>query len=565
MWRILRRRVALLFLGLSERILSIAGRRRPYGVLTLELSGDLSEDGGEQRVLGLLRRPSTDFFNLVSLLRWARDDARLQGVLLSCNDVHASWARLQGLRRAVEKLRAAGKQVWVHLNGAGVAEYYLATAADRISLAPAGSLDVTGLSSEAIFFLGGLEKLGIQADIVQMGRYKAAAEPFTRKEMSAEHREMMESLVDDLYGQLIEGVTAGRGLEPRAARELLDRGPFISKEALEARLVDRLAYADEVEKELIEACGGAAKIDHQSYARRRGREVQRRALQRHDSTLALLHVCGTIKSGESIPGPEGANGVGAATLASALEELRERDDICAVILRVASPGGSGLASDLMWRELVRTRETKPLVVSCGDVAASGGYYIAIAGTPLFAEPGTITGSIGVIAGKANLRGLYDRLGVTKELVTRGKHAKIHSDYVPLEGDERARLQAEAEGFYEIFLDKVANARKLNREAAMAAAEGRVWTGRQAWARGLVDELGGFEEALAAAKKLAGIPPDEPVLVERFPRPRRLWKLAIDFNLPNQNRALDLASLLPSLRFVVRDRVWALFPFDLRFF
>jgi protease-4 len=339
----------------------------------------------------------------------------------------------------------------------------------------------------------------------------------------------------------------------------------MAKEAVEVGLVDRLAYEDEVEDEFVEACGGATKIDHQSYVRRRGREVQRRALQRRNATLGLLHVCGTIKSGESIPGPEGANAVGSVTLAAALAEIRERDDICAVVLRVASPGGSGLASDLMWREIVRTRETKPVVVSCGDVAASGGYYIAVAGTPLFAEPGTITGSIGVIAGKANLRGLYDRLGVTKELVTRGKHAKIHSDYVPLEGEERARLQAEAEGFYELFLDKVADARKLSREAAGSVAEGRVWTGRQAWARGLVDELGGVEEALGAAKKLVGIPEDEPVVIERFPRPRRLWKLAVDFNLPNQSRVTDLVSLLPFLRFVIRERVWALLPFHLRFF
>jgi protease-4 len=185
---------------------------------------------------------------------------------------------------------------------------------------------------------------------------------------------------------------------------------------------------------------------------------------------------------------------------------------------------------------------------------------------VFAEAGSITGSIGVIAGKANLRGLYDRLGVTKELVTRGKHAKIYSDYLPLEGEERARLQAEAESFYDIFLDKVADARKLSREATEAVAEGRVWTGRQAWTRGLVDELGGIEEALDAAKKLVGIPVDQPVSIERFPRPRRLWKLAVDFNLPNQSRmAADLVSLLPALRFVVRERVWAVLPFHLRFF
>lgn len=565
MWRTIRRLIAAAFLRASEWVLARFGRRQPYGVLVLELSGDLAEEGGEQRLFGLLRRQTGDYLSVITLLRWARDDARLRGVHIRCDDLQASWARLQGLRRSLERLRAAGKHVWVHLERAGVREYYLASAAERVSLTPATTLDVTGLSSEAIFLLDALQKVGVQADVVQMGRYKSAGEMFVRRDMSAPHREMMESLVDDLYGQVVDAVSTSRRLEPDAVRERLGRGPYIPAEAQAAGLVDAIAYADESERDLTAACGGAQTIDRTAYAGRRGREMRLEALRRQRATLALLYVGGTIKPGESFPGPEGARATGAATIAAALEQVRKRDDIGAVVVRVASPGGSVLGSDLIWRDMMRTRETKPVVVSFGDVAASGGYYIALAGTSVLAEAGTITGSIGVIAGKATLRGVYDRLGVRKELVSRGRHATMNSDYVPLgeEGHERIRTQAEA--FYRDFLAKVSTARGLSGDASAAAAEGRVWTGRQALERGLVDELGGLEEAFASAKRAMGVASDEPVNIERFPKPRRLWKLSVDLNLPNQGALLELINVLPSLRFLLRERVWAVLPFSLRFF
>ena len=565
MWRLLRRGLSLGLLSVSEWILTLLGRRRPYGILDLDIRGELAEEGSEQRVLGILRRPATDYLSLISLLRWAGEDERLKAVLVRCDDLQASWARVQGLRRALTRLRESGKQVWVHLDRAGIYEYYLALAAERISLTPAGTLDVTGVSSEAVFFLDTLKKLGVEADIIQMGRYKAAGEAFTRRDMSPAHREMMESLVDDLYGQLIDAIAADRGLEPGAAREIVDRGPFLAAEAGTFGLVDAVAYGDEIEERIRQACGGAEPIDRATYAKRRGCEIRRQVLRRGRGVLAILHVNGAIKSGDSVPGPEGANAVGSSSIASALKDLREREDVRAVVLRVTSPGGSGAASDLMWRELVRTREMKPVVVSCGDVAASGGYYVAVAGSPVFAEAGTITGSIGVIAGKANLRGLYDRLGISKEIVTRGRNALLHSDYAPLGDEQRARIQAEAETFYRDFVDKVAAARRLSPQAVAAAAEGRVWTGRQAWTRGLVDELGGLEEALVAAKTLAGIPADEAIAVERFPKPRRLWKLAVDLNLPKRGRIGELIASLPALRFIWRDRVWAVLPVHFRFF
>ena len=565
MWRTVRRLVAVGFISVSEWILARFGRRKPYGVLTVELAGDIAEDGTEQRLFGFLRRQTSDYLGLVTLLRWARDDANLVGVLIRVDDLDANWARLQGLRRSIERLRAAGKRVWVHLERAGVREYYLASAAEQISLTPAATLDVTGLSSEAVFVFDALEKIGIRADVVQMGRYKSAGEMFTRRDMSAPHREMLESLVEDLYAQLAEAVAAGRNLDPALLRDLLGRGPFVPSEARELGLIDAIDHADELEKRLVDACGGVATIDRTAYGVRRGRTMRREALRRQRAAFALLHIGGTIKPGESVPGLGGARATGSATVAAALEQVRKRDDINALIVRVASPGGSVLGSDLIWRELARTRETKPVIVSFGDVAASGGYYVALAGNSVLAEAGTITGSIGVIAGRASLRGLYDRIGVSKTLISRGRNAALYSDYAELDDDGRARIHVQAESFYRDFVAKVASARGLSTDAVGAVAEGRVWTGRQALERGLVDELGGLEEAFAAAKRAANLAADEPVSVERFPKPRRLWKVSVDLNLPNQGAFADLLGAIPSLRFLLRERVWAVLPFHLRFF
>ncbi len=565
MWRTIWRRIAAGYFRASEWVLARFGRRKPYGVLTLDLSGELAEQPSEPSGLGFLRRRGPDFLDVVTVLRWARDDAQLAGVLIRCDDIHASWARLQGLRRSIAHLRAAGKRVWVHLERAGVREYYLASAAEQIWLTPAATLDVTGLSSEAVFLLDGLQRLGIQADVVQMGRFKAAGETFTRRDMSEPHREMLESLVGDLYGQLVEGVAEGRRLDAAAVQEVLGGGPFIAAEAEEKRLIDAIGYADEVQQRLVDACGGAAPIDRAAYVVRRGRAMRIESLRRSRATLALLYIAGTIKPGQSIPGPEGVSATGAAGVAAALEEVRRRADIRALVVRVASPGGSVLGSDLIWRELMRTRAEKPVVVSCGDVAASGGYYVGLAGAPLLAEGGTITGSIGVVAGKANLRGLYDRLGIGKEVVSRGRHASIYSDYVPLDDEGRARIHAQADACYRDFVAKVASARNLTAEAVDAVAQGRVWTGRQALTHGLIDAIGGIEEALAAAKRAVGLAPDDIAMIERFPKPRRLWKLSLDLNRAAPGALADLLPLVGSLRFVWRERVWAVLPFWLRFF
>jgi protease-4 len=503
MWQQARRSASLAFWGASEIILQAVGRRPPYGILKLDVSGDLSEAPADHRLFALPQRGRMDYLDLVAMLRWAREDDQLRAVFIHCGTLRAGWAKIQELHRCLRALRSAGKSVWVCLTQAGMAEYLFASAADRIILTPAGTLDVTGLSSEVTFISGTLRKLGIEAELVQMGKYKSAAETFTRDEMSEAHREMVESLLQDLYEQIVDDIGAGRRLEARSVRELLDRGPFVAREARSAGLVDDVLYADEAEQQLRAACQDAAVIERSDYIVRRGRAVRRAVLRSGGPAIGLLHITGTLKTGESLPGPDGASASGAASLGQDLKELRERHDIAAVVLRISSPGGSGLASDLIWHEVARLRESKPVVVSFGDVAASGGYYVGVAGQPVIAEGGSVTGSIGVLAGKALLRGLYDHIGVTKQVVSRGRHAALYSDYVPLGDEDRELLRSEAESFYTTFVDKVAAGRKLSHEAVGAAAQGRVWTGRQALSLGLIDQLGGVQRALDEAKVLAG--------------------------------------------------------------
>jgi len=524
------------------------------------LQGEVEEQPADRPLLNP-RRSGHDFVDLITLLRWARQDPSLRGVFVHCSNLRAGWAQIQELRRCLVALREAGKKVWIYLPQGGIHEYVLATAAERIVLPPAATLDITGLSSEVTFWTGALAKLGVQAEVVQLGKFKSAGEAFTRTEMSAEHRLMVEGLLDDLYAQIIRLIAEGRGVAEDEVRRTVDAGPFLATEAVERGLADALSYEDEAEDELRNLCNGHPTISADAYSARQRRAARRVATQRANASLALIHVTGTIKTGENISGPAFTSASGAESIARTLKAVRERDDVAAIVLRVSSPGGSGFASDLIWHDIARTRSTKPVVVSFGDIAASGGYYIGVAGHPVLAEAGTLTGSIGVLAGKAVLRGLYDRLGVRKEVIQRGRHAGLSSEYLPLDDEERERLSTQAQSMYDRFLDVVAGGRTLRREQVAEVAEGRVWSGRQAQQNGLVDRLGGLEEALAEAKRQAGIPLHEPVFVERYPRPTLWWRTARRWVNPQGG----ISALRPWLTFLRSERIWALMPFRIRFF
>ena len=551
-------------LSAYDWLLARLGRRQPYAVLEIDLSGDLVELAAEGRIPVPWRRSGADLISVLGLLRWAREDRSLRAVLVRCGAIGAGWARVQEVRSSLEKLRRVGVEVWFQLDHAGVHEYYLASVADRVVLTPAGTLDVAGLATEAVFLLDLLETVGVRADVVQMGKYKSAGEMFTRREMSLASREMTESMIDDLFGQIVDDVAASRGMDADAVRALLGKGPYVAASAREKNLIDDVAFTDETRAALIEKMKGARVVEQAEYVSRRGREVRRRALRDKAQRLALVHLQGAIRVGEG-GGLDGGRGVSAKALHKCLEELREREDIAAVIARVSSPGGSGLASSLLWRDLVRLGESKPLLFSFGDVAASGGYYVALAGKKIFAAPGSLTGSIGVIAGKATLRELYDKLGVRKDIVGRGEHAALHSDYVPLGESERKCIEDEAATFYEDFVGKVADARALTRDQAEECAQGRVWTGRQAHERGLVDEIGGFDAVLDAAKVEIGVDALAPVVIERYPKPRSIWKTALGRGVgARASWSWEIASLLPDLRALARERVWAILPFRIDF-
>jgi protease-4 len=529
--------------------------RRPFRVLRIELSGDLPETTGGLHLRDLGRPPSTDLLSLLAALRSAREDAGLEMVVLEVHGLTAGWGSLQSLRRALLAVRAAGKPVWAYLTQPGMRDYYVASAASRIHLAPAASFDATGLASEVLFLKGALDKLGVEAQLTRAGRFKSAAEPLTRTDMSPEHREMAEALLDDIYEQLVGDVARERKLAPDAVRTAFAEGPLLAPDALARGLVDELAYPDQVWAAIEARCGERPPIDLAAYRRRRAIAARRAALDA--PTIGVLTVSGAI-GGESLPGA-GTRTTGWRGFRRAMSALAENDRIAAVLLRIDSPGGSGLASDLMWREIVQARRRKPVVVSMGDVAASGGYYLAAGADHVTAERATLTGSIGVLAGKPVLRGLYDRLGLTKELVVRG-NASRHSDYLPLDDENLGRLRHEAEAFYGDFVGKVAVGRSLPVPAVESVAQGRVWTGRQAQARGLVDALGGIEETVEELKRRLGLPETARVALAR-PRVagwrRRIVGRLVAFDPLSE--ALDLA--VPLLR---GERVLAAMPFLVRF-
>jgi protease-4 len=529
-------------------------RQRPYNILRIDLSGALPDEGTPS-LTALWRSPGVSFLALIATLRWAREDERIRAVLISLADLEAGWARLQDLRRSLLALRQAGKQVWVYLTEGDTREYYLASVANTIVLAPTGHLTVTGLAAETVFFKGALDKLGIEAQVHQAGLYKTAGEPFTRESLSEPHREMLNSLLDDLYSQVVEGIASARNKSKTSVRELIDQGLFLAQEAVAAGLVDHIGYEDEVETLLETAIGPVHMIEMRPYRRRLMRTLRRQLLRTTPPKIAVVSVNGALKRGETLDGPQGSGAVGSTSFVRDLQHIRDDHDVAAVVVRVSSPGGSGVASDLMWHSLQKTREHKPVIISMADVAASGGYYLALAGDTVFAEEGTITGSIGVIAGKAVLHDLYTRLGVSKEILTRGRRAALFSDYQTFAPPERERLDFEVQAFYQDFVEKVAHCRRLSLHAVEPNAQGRVWSGRQAWARGLVDTIGGFEDALGEAKRRVGLPAEALVLLEHFPKPPSLWRLSSLLRLMPRGSQTD---------WWLRERIWAIMPVAVRF-
>ena len=457
-----------------------------------------------------------------------KTDDEIAGIIFKIDDVSIGWATLQEIRTKLHEFRAAGKETIGYLESGDNAEYLLAAAMDRTVLMPAGSLNLTGLRAEVMFYKGLLDKLDIQADMLAMGKYKSGVEPYMRDGMSDAFRASMTALLDDLYAQLLNQIVESRdGITAESTSGLIDRGPFTAEEALQEKLVDALQYYDELLTVLKTAAEGedVQVVEPSSERKRKVPDMnsfaglmqlfsmlnppQRARSGAGENQIALIYANGPI-----LPNVESLfasmSVITPNTLKEAFEKARTDDSVRSVVLRIDSPGGSALASDLIWREVVLTQREKPVVVSMGDVAASGGYYIAMAAGTIVAHPSTLTGSIGVFGGKLNMKGFYNKVGLTKEIITYGQNATLYSDYGGFTPTERERVEKMMQTIYKDFVGKAAAGRGKSFDEIDEIAQGRVWTGKQAKVLGLVDALGGLDTALSIAKEQAGFSADDKV-------------------------------------------------------
>ena len=442
--------------------------------------------------------------SLKEVLPIAKWDENVAGVLIRINGNSYGLAQLQEMSDAILDFRESGRVVLCYLSNCSTGDYIVATTCDGILIHPSAEVRLIGLRTEHSFYKGTLELLGIRADIEHIGKYKSASETFTRQEMSEAHREIQNIILDDLYEQLVDAIAEGRGWTHEDVKKRINEGPYTAQQALATELVDRSVYEDELPDVVTELTNDHTDLVTLSDYAESGLDLQ--DWQVPQPKVAIIEAKGLMLTGDSFVDPFlGTQVMGADTITRVVREVKDDNDIKAVVLRIDSGGGLVTAADMIWRELVRLTEVKPLVVSMGDVAASGGYYIAAPADTIVAEPGTITGSIGVISGKYSFKGLYEKLGINKEILKRGEHADFYSDYGDYPPSEKAIVQKQVKEIYDNFIKKVALGRtELTVEDVDRLGQGRIWSGRQAQENGLVDQLGGLSLALAIARERAGL-------------------------------------------------------------
>jgi protease-4 len=445
-------------------------------------------------------------------IRKAAGDSRVRTLVIMPEAAGALWGQLQELRSALDGFRASGKPITAYLEYGGAQEYYLASAADRVAMMPGGQLDLAGLATYELFFRGTLDKIGVFPDLLHIGDYKTASNTFTERGFTPAHREMSQSLNRDWYEELVKSIAAGRKRPDAEIRQAIDSGPFTAEGAKRAGLVDDLVYEDQLDD--TDPVRGTRRLESRDYQVAAVRSAGRSPAVR----MALLYAIGTIASGKSAFDTPGGSVVGSETFVEWVRKVRVDPGIRAIVVRVDSPGGSAIASEAIWRELMLAREVKPVIVSMGDVAASGGYYIALPAHAIVAQPGTITGSIGVVTGKFVLKGTFDKLGVGTDAVSDGRFAQIYSPFRPFSPEERPKIEEQMQATYELFLSRVAAGRKSTAARIDPFAQGRVWTGRQAKERGLVDELGGLDVAVRLARQHAKLDAEREVRYEVLANP-----------------------------------------------
>jgi protease-4 len=486
--------------------------------LILHLNGDAPERPPVDISIPVIQqRTPVTVENIWAMLRHAAADPHIKAVVFEPAGASVGWAKMQEIRADLEQFRKSGKPLIAYLRSPALRDYYMASACSKIYMAPTDVLDLKGIAFELMYFKNTLDKLGVHVDVEHVGKYKDYGDMFTRTNMSPETNEVMSSLADDIYGDLVNTIAKGRHQDPAAVRATLDDGPFLAKQAKAKGLVDELRYEDEAFGELKTQLHQTElkKVSEKEYAgapdNRSGSGQDR---------IAFVAAEGTITRGD--PDSSGDDGLQSEAFDRMIARVGNDKNIKGVIVRIDSPGGDAVASDEMWRAMNELRKRKPVVISMSDAAASGGYFMAMTGDTIVAYPATETGSIGVVFGKPNLHGLYDKLGITKDFVSRGRFARIESDYESLTEPERKKLVDGIDSDYADFVGKVAAARRKPVSVIEPLAQGRVWLGDQAKANGLVDELGGIDRAIELVKAKAHIPAGNKVSLVLFPGKRSIF-------------------------------------------
>ena len=501
-----------------------------------------------------------------SVLKRAKSDESIVGVILKLRGANYGIGRLQEIRDVILDFKKTGKRVLCYASSCGTGNYLVASACDEIVLHPSGDIRLIGIRSEVTFYKSALDKLGVRADLEHIGEYKSASESVTRESMSPAHREASESLLDELFEQLTHAIAEGRKFSAAELKQKIDYGPYTATEALDANLVDKLAYDDEIEEISQKLVGGR-------YPILKAAEYQR--IQRYEyewrkppPKIALIYAEGMIISGESFSNPLTGKMMGDKTITESLKTARLDSSVKAIVLRIDSGGGLVQASDSIWREVTLAKAQKPVIVSMGDVAASGGYYIAAPADIIVAEPGTITGSIGVISGKYSLKGLYDKIGIKKEILKRGRYADFYTDYGDYPPEEQAIIKKQIKLMYDDFVHKVAQGRNMTDAEVDQIGRGRVWTGSQAKENGLVDRIGGLNLALKIAKERAGLPQEAKIQIIRMPKPdifSRLFDLSLVeamFPLPEFPISIQAKRILDLF---AQHRIFMLMPYQIKIY
>lgn len=471
--------------------------------------------------------PMRSVKQVLPIAKWDDD---VLGVLVRIDGSQYGIAQLQEMADAILDFREAGRVVLCYLSNCSTGDYIVAAACDGILIHPSAEVRLIGIRTEHSFYKGALDMLGIRADLEHLGEYKSAAEAFTRREMSEAHREIQNIILDDLYEQLVAAIAEGRGWTRENVKERIDAGPYTARRAFAVELVDRLVYEDELHEVVTELTDAKTDlVPLGGYLRSR---LSAQEWQVPEPKVAIIKAEGLMLTGDSFVDPlMGTQVMGADTITGIIKEVKNDDSIKAVVLRIDSGGGLVVAADTIWRELIKLKEVKPFVVSMGDVAASGGYYIAAPANAIVAEPGTITGSIGVVGGKYSFKGLYEKLGIHKEILKRGEHADFYTDYGDYPLAEKEIVQRQIKEIYDDFIEKVALGRvELTVEDVDRLGRGRIWSGRQAEENGLVDELGGLSLAIEIAREHAGLG-EESVEIIEFPKKTWMAQLLNNFGLP----------------------------------